>query len=196
LSNGNQRPIVLRRQNRPAPAHGPSYAPRPPAAPPAPAAKSAVAKPAEKVKSSLPCSGGELPVTALQAADVPPGKLVRLGILVRAVHERTGRPMFQLHVPCSCKKHTHRYAWRGDWPLDASVRSHQASRCKGKDPGGVWLGLDPEQMEVSQQAFQEGREAFEAWKTWWSKLSPAERSAISAGRAAANPPATSSETKP
>jgi hypothetical protein len=88
-----------------------------------------------------------------------------------------------LCVPCDCAKHKHFYPWRGDWPVDASVRSNQEPRCrKHQAPGGVWLALDPERLPISQQASEEGRKAFLEWKAWWDTLSALERTAISKGR--------------
>ena len=74
--------------------------------------------------------------------------------------------MFLLRVPCECKRERHLYDWRGDWPVDPSVRSRQESHCKkhGSPTGGVWLALDPEHLEASRQAHKEGVEAFAAWK--------------------------------
>jgi hypothetical protein len=207
-------PIRLRRQSRPAPSHEPSHGPRPeltvPPPPPPPPKQAAVAKPKPKpepkpepktepppppaAKPPLPAYGGELPVAPLFEADAPADASVRLGTLVRTRHTRTGRPFLMLCVPCECRNHKHFYPWRGDWPVEASVRSHQAPRCrKHKAPGGVWLGLDPERLSISHQASEEGRKAFLEWKAWWDTFSPGERTAISKGRMAAEPPGNGSD---
>jgi len=201
-------PILLRRQGRPAPSCGPNHAPRLPVTHTVPVAKpAAVAKPASKpapdpkpepppMASRLPMWGAELPVAPLLEADAPADVSVRLGTLVRTRHARTGRPLLVLCVPCDCEKHKHTYPWRGDWPVDASVRSHQAPRCrKHNAPGGVWLALDPERLPISHQASQEGREDFLEWKAWWDTLSAADRTAISKGRVAGEPPENDSEQR-
>jgi hypothetical protein len=74
--------------------------------------------------------------------------------------------MFLLRVPCERKKQRHLYDWRGDWPVDATIRSRQEHHCKKHQSptGGVWLALDPEQMEASRQVHAEGVKAFAAWK--------------------------------
>jgi len=111
-----------------------------------------------------------------------------------AAARRSRRPLLVLCVPCDCAKHKHTYPWRGDWPVDASVRSHQEPRCrKHKSPDGVWLALDPERLEISQQASQEGQKDFLEWKAWWDTLSAGERTAISKGRVAAEPRENGSE---
>jgi hypothetical protein len=195
-------PILLRRQSRPAPSYGPNHAPRPPvivppSPPPAAAAKPepkpepkpggnparGVTPPPPPARPALPSIGAELPVAALVEADVPPGTSVRLGTLSRTRNQRTGRPLFVLAVPCNCHRRVHWFPWRGDWPVDASVRSHQANRCaKHKSPDGVWLALDPKRLEISQQASEEGRADFERWKAWWDSLSAEQRKAIWKGR--------------
>ena len=198
-------PVLLRRQSRPAPTHGPSAAPRLPVAPAVksvPSPKATVTKSAPAVKStksvgpapvvkpvpaakpvptpkklSLPHCGAQLPVTPLQNTDVPPTAPVLLGRLVRAVNDRTGRPLIMISVPCTCKKEAHRYAWRADWAVDTSVRSHQESRSAkhGRLDAGVWLALDPSRLSDSLQAVQTGGVAFLVWQAWWVKLLPSER---------------------
>ncbi len=202
-------PILLRRQNRPAPSRGPKLAPRPdpmhgvapvaaaPPKPPAaaahPAARGPAAQPAAAARAApaakltepkLPSGGAELPIVPLSPGDVPPDAPVCLGTLMQTMHKRTGRPFLMLCVPCDCGRHKHTYPWRGDWPVDTLVRSHQVTRCKKhKATGGVWLALDPGSMDRSLEASKAGKEAFHQWKAWWDKLSPAERSAIAHGRA-------------
>ena len=87
------RPILLRRQSRPAPSHGPSCGPRPPVVVPPPGKPVAAAKPKPKPKPKrkpepppptpkmpLPASGPELPVDPLLEADCPLGTVVRRGL--------------------------------------------------------------------------------------------------------------------
>jgi hypothetical protein len=89
-----------------------------------------------------------------------------------------GRPLFMLAVPCDryCGW-SHLYPWRGDWPVTAEVRNQQQSRCF-KRPGAVWLALDPERLEISQQVHREGAAEFQKWEAWWKALSQEERRAL------------------
>ena len=81
---------------------------------------------------------------------------------MRAENPRNGRPLIMLCVPCECHHRSHRYPWRGDWPVSASVRSRQKSRC-GRKPGVVWLALDPGQLERSREIVAAGHVAFREW---------------------------------
>jgi hypothetical protein len=188
MSNVPKRPpILLRRQSRPAPSHGPSHSPRPELTVPA-RPKPSVAKPKPKPKPEpppatpklpLPATGWELPNVPLMAADVPSGTIVRLGNLVCGRNRETQRPYMMLCVACPhCRGRKHFYPWRADWPVTRAVRSRQRARCPRKKGGAVWLALDPERLVISQQASLEGFAAYQEWKTWWQALTPQERSSI------------------
>jgi len=129
-----------------------------------PVAKTATA-PVAKSKPKLPSHGAQLPVVPLTAVDVPKDAKVVLGTLLHGANPKTGRPLVMLCVPCTCPESDHCYPWRSDWPVDASMRSHQRSRCrKHKGPYGVWLAIDPGRVGRSLQVVREMREALTAWK--------------------------------
>ncbi len=135
---------------------GPKPAPVPPAQPVA-----ATAKP----KPKLPYCGAQLPRVALTAVVVPRDAKVVSGTLLHDANRKTGRPLVMLCVPCTCHDSSHTYPWRSDWPVDASVRSHQRSRCrKHKGPYGVWLGIDPERIGRSQEVVRLMRAELTTWK--------------------------------
>jgi len=140
--------------------------PQPPVGPkpkPAPTAKPAAAT--AKTRTKLPYCGAQLPLVALTAAEVPQGAKVVSGTLLHGENPQTGRPLVMLCVPCTCFEVEHSYPWRSDWPVDASVRSHQRSRCrKHKGPYGVWLAIDPGRVGRSLQVVRQMREALCEWK--------------------------------
>ena len=188
-------PIRIRRASEVSPAKPAlpaNPAPPPPVVvkqPPPPAVKPEPKPDSPSVATQLPFRGCELPVVPLTESDVPCGVTVRLGVITRTRHRRTGRPFINLQVHCICRKEQHVYCWRGDWPFDLSVRSHQQSQCENQKPGklgdSVWLAIDPARIEESRQTWQDGRDAFSAWLTWWLSLPKEVKTAIQKGRAMA-----------
>ena len=134
---------------------------------PAPVAKPVTAPVAATTKSrpKLPCCGAHLPEVALTVVDVPRDAKVVSGTLLHDANRKTGRPLVMICVPCTCPESDHCYPWRSDWLVNASVRSHQRTRCrKHKAPHEVWLAIDPGRVGRSLQVVREMREALTAWK--------------------------------
>jgi hypothetical protein len=151
--------------------------PPPAAAKPKPKSEPAPSTP----KKPLPERGAELPECPLHESDVPQGAIVQSGTLVHWRNLLTGRPFILLAVPCSYHRGgfgKHLYPWRGDWPVDISVRSRQRSRCRTRPDRAVWLGLDPERLAISRAAFARATCEFQEWQARWSAMTPEQRSAI------------------
>ncbi len=155
---------------------GPKTKPRPKPQPkPKPPAQPVAATAKSTPDPKLPFHGAQLPAVPLTVADVPQAAKAVSGTLLRDADPKSGRPLVMICTPCTCSRRTHHYPWRSDWPVDASVRSHQQPRCKKhKGPDGVWLAIDSGRVGRSLQAVREMREALCEWKAQKaSKRTPA-----------------------